>query len=477
MENLQHIFPLPLVAMEDWFIVEESPAYPKCFWIDLDFSGRFEQNAFKKAVALAIKKHPIFSALFQGDIKEKVSKNFWIEAKGVIPFIDWDKEGSPLKFPKGQSIDLRQEIGVRFFIRETSHKTKLLIQVHHACSDGIGAIHFIIDLLRIYALIQADASGQGGDFSELKKLENELSQSIKFKKELLLNRDHYQVRKRSVSFKEHLLKLREIILFHIQFPKPLAVSNPNKKMLEELGEYPAYISYTFTKENTNILYLSAMKQGVAPLSLLSRDLFLAIDYWNKKTDSEDKNRPIRIAIPTDLRHLLTPNMPAIVAPGLIFIYQKRKLLEDPERLLKAINKYILRCVKRNWGLIFVKGMKFFGKFKRGISTVTKNNLCWATTFLTYFGEFNQFFSAQDQAEFFRTTGLKLDHLSGAVILTHKTYVGFFVGIYNGRLNISLTYQSNKILEEDARELLSLYVSKISNSMNLKEEKAPNPAAA
>lgn len=463
-EKAESIFPLAFVAKEKWLIVEDRLDGFMNFWIDLDFSGRFEQNAFKKAVSLAIKKHPLFSAFIKGDIKEKVSKIFWIEAKGAVPFVDWDEEGSPLKFPKGRPIDLRREIGIRFFVREGPHRTNLLIQFHHACADGMGAVHFIKDLLRLYALSQANSYEKSEGLNGFKKLENETSQSLKYKKELLLDRDHYRLRKGS--FKNYFLQLREVLRFHFQFPKTLAVRNPSKKMLGEPDEYPAYISYTFTRNNTKTLCLSAVKRDVVLLSLLLRDLFLAIDHWNRQINPKERNRSIRIAVPMDLRHLLKPDMPAITTLGLIFIHQKRKWLEDPDRLLKAINKFLLTSVKRNWALIFLKGLNFFGKFKHGINTLAKSKRCWSTALLTYFGEINQFFSAQNKEELFNTTGLKLEHVTSGVVLINKNYVGFYAGIFDGRLNISITYCPDKVSEEDARGLLSLYVDKISGSMSL-----------
>lgn len=463
MEETKAVFPLKVVAIEQYYAVLGTPHYPVNYWVDLDFSGRFEKNAFKKAVSLAVKIHPLFSALFQGDGKEKISKNFWIEAKGVTPFIDWNHMGSPLSFPKGPWIDLHQEVGIRFFIREGSNKTKLLIQVHHACADGMGTMLFIKDLFEIYTLIQANGSKKKWGANGLEKLENEISQSLPIKKKLLLNRNHFRSRKKVFNFRTFFKNFRELIYFFAKWPKPLVVPVSNKKTVGEANEVPRYLSFTFTQENTKVLYATAMKKGVALFSLLLRDLFLTIDHWNKKKDPREKNRSIRILVPVNLRHLLNSDMPATNFFGLLFIRQNRKLFRDPDRLLKAINHYLLTAIHRNWGLFFLKSLDFFGKFKRGFNKFTANEVCYATALLSYMGDINELFSPQDLDHLFQATGLRLEHVSSGLTPVGETYIGILSGIFDGRLNVSLGYQPKKFTGDDAQEFLALYVNRIGNS--------------
>lgn len=446
-EDPTSIFPLPLVAIEHWFIAKDKPEYPMHSWVILNFSGKFDQSTFKKAVLEAIKKHPLFSALHKGDVRDRTSKNFWVDGQGISPWIDWDDNETPLKFPQGPSIDLHKELGIRFFIRENSETTKLMIQVHHACADGIGIILFLKDLLEIYTAAYS----------------NNIQQDGSNKRELLLNRDRFLIKKRAFNTGAFFEKCRQTINLFILPVKPLAI--PHRDKGEQIANsYPAYLSYTFTQEQTEKLHGIAIKKGVVLNSLLLADLFLTVDRWNRKFGEKGKSGSVRIAVPAMLRHLLNPDTPATNAMSLCFIDQKESLSQDPDQLLKNVNRTLLRALKRNWGLVFLKALQFLGKFKGAIGNIVKKDRCYITMISAYMGEVDAFLVSSNLKDRLASAHLKLDQMEGTLALERMVYAGLTSIIYDKELTITLTYHADKFTPETAQELLSSYITKISQGL-------------
>src|SRR5690606_4576691 len=76
----------------------------------------------------------------------------WIELSRPIVPIDWHDEREPLQYPGGREyIDLRREIGIRAWVRTGTDSGRILFQLHHACTDGVGVLGFLLDVLREYA--------------------------------------------------------------------------------------------------------------------------------------------------------------------------------------------------------------------------------------------------------------------------------------------------------------------------------------
>ena len=77
-----------------------------------------------------------------------------------------ERGAAPIGHPDGEFIDLTKQPGLRVWVRTSSAQeppeARLLIQLHHACCDGVSTLQFIGDLLAYYAAAQ-----QGTDPQEL----------------------------------------------------------------------------------------------------------------------------------------------------------------------------------------------------------------------------------------------------------------------------------------------------------------------
>ena len=139
--------PLKLVAFERYMLADDRDSHPMTFTVRLKFSGQFDGEAFESAVEVAVGRHPFLNAHLSGDHERKLR---WTPAPGVKTYIDVAELDMPLQFPGSERIDLRNQTGLRIWVRTGPETTEMRLQFHHSCCDGIGSYRFIEDLLCAY---------------------------------------------------------------------------------------------------------------------------------------------------------------------------------------------------------------------------------------------------------------------------------------------------------------------------------------
>ena len=143
------LFPLYLAPLERFFLADVGPEHPMTFTIRLDLTGVVRREAFERAIAAALKRHPLLHAYVR---KAKRNRPCWVHAGDGKPSIDWRSAEDPVICENGEHICLDRETGLRVWVRQASETAIVVLQFHHACTDGIGAYRFIGDLLASYGL-------------------------------------------------------------------------------------------------------------------------------------------------------------------------------------------------------------------------------------------------------------------------------------------------------------------------------------
>jgi hypothetical protein len=93
-------------------------------------------------------RHPLFTATVETDRRGRLR---WSAASNPTPNIEWETGATGEPMPRRTRLDLRQEIGIRFFVRRDGTRSDLTIQFHHSCCDGAGFELFLKELLVSYA--------------------------------------------------------------------------------------------------------------------------------------------------------------------------------------------------------------------------------------------------------------------------------------------------------------------------------------
>jgi NRPS condensation-like uncharacterized protein len=446
-------FPLPLGPMEHYFLVSDSEKYPMSAWVCCWFTGVFDRIFFLESLQATIQRHPLLGSVVQGDKLHRTSNLHWVKQNNPLPHVDWAKEETPFDFPQGEWIDLQKETGLRVFIREQEDRTRLFLQFHHACCDGIASTEFLNDLLTIYAAKKSGAPPLGN----LRRLdERYLETRNKFK----------------LSWKRRLLEyplgLYRAARFFFKRVRPIGMSHaPWSFSRLDLAE-PAYFLERFTREETHRIKNTAKQNGCSLNDLFLRDLFLAIDKWNAQCCPNENKQPIRIATPINLRKLVTSSkeMPANNCFSLILVDRKPRQLSSPEKLLKSIRRET-RCLK-NWepGTWFYKMLKIAGILGGKSFLLPSGERCHGSTMFSFMDELMRECPLMGDQGLLCAANMKLEMLTGLVPITNSTPVVFFCSSYDKCFSINIHYDPKKISDTQAKALLEMYCDQIKRSSSI-----------
>ena len=145
--EMERLFPLPLTMMEAFMLADATPDYPMMCDVEMQFTGRIERRAFDEAVAVAMRRAPIFRSVVERDAKGRPQ---W-SLTDRTPLVDWRPWGAPFGEEYDTLIDIERELPMRLYVREGAERSTVVMHLHHSGADGLGCFAFAEDFLAAYA--------------------------------------------------------------------------------------------------------------------------------------------------------------------------------------------------------------------------------------------------------------------------------------------------------------------------------------
>lgn len=105
----ESIFPLPLTPFESYLLVDDSPAYPMVFRVELQFGGAVDPDAFRRALETAIDRNPLLRAT----VSRVDGRDSWTLQPTSDLDVVWSASPSETVQAGPKYIDLRRETGFR----------------------------------------------------------------------------------------------------------------------------------------------------------------------------------------------------------------------------------------------------------------------------------------------------------------------------------------------------------------------------
>jgi hypothetical protein len=458
----QALFPLPLTPLEYYYLSDDSADYPMVFPVDLKFSGELDRAAFSAALAEVRERHPLFDALV--DRGTRVPQ--WVKSGGREPFFDWNDETVPITHPRGEFIDLATEIGLRVWVRTGPAKTRVLLHVHHACSDGMATLRFIEELLHCYAKAagHGDAAPLGAtDIEKLHKrgyfaaTEQEKPTLRIALRDILITASEWS----SILLRKPALLAvprPEAALGHVQTGDPVrpGASSSRSPRQTELIDVE---SCTLNRQDVARLQHVASSRGVTLNDVLLRDAFLALRLWNG-SHGGDVRHPIRLNVPVNLRERGDEDMPATNRIGFAFVTDQPRNAPDPQTLLAAVREQTDRI--KNWklGLYFLGGLAIARGLPGAIPWSLRRQHSFATMVHSNLGRiFARSALARPDGRL-AAGNVVFDRLVAVPPVRRLTHAGFLILEYAGELTICLR-GTGKLFDSAAnRVLLDAYVRQL-----------------
>jgi hypothetical protein len=460
----QRVFPLHLSPLESYMLAEVQPGYPMCFFVEVRLAGQIDRPAFEGALAETLDRHPLLRshiAVGKGGLP------CWVIAADERPEVDWNVEPVNMTCPRGEGIDLTQQIGLRIWVRQGEAAARVLLQVHHACCDGTGIYRFLGDLLASYG-IRTTTEGKPPTLGtiDVAHLRTRKQRSMNS-----LNASSHRLR--SIAFKGlgNLLS---------RLPAPIrpAASAPRDGKRNE--DFPGLLCRSFERDEHRQLRDAAAAQGVWFNDLLLRDLFLTLELWNRHHQpkgywpwSRHGSRWLRILMPTDLRGGDDYELPATNLTGCTFLTRNVCDCAKPEQMLQSIREETAEIKKLRSGGAFVDMIYVASKKPRLLSFILSRNVCLATAVLSNPADPSKRFTAQLPRQGGRVIcgNLTLEEITGVPPMRPKMRAAFSISKYDRRLTISLRCDPQIFRREDTASLLDLYVKHLRHSAGL----GPTPA--
>jgi hypothetical protein len=448
------LFPLAVSPFEHYMLADDRPEYPMTFFLRLRFRGRFDRARFHGALAETLQGHPLLTARITGQATCRTSRLSWVGTKNAAPWIDWQPAGIPLSFPAGQQhLDLSTEAGLRLWLREDADTTELTAQLHHACCDGLGTVHFIETLLERYEYPE----------SPLRTVTRDELHNGRHPKS-----DTDPARRRG-----RIERLRRIVSgvrrFYSNRPVPLARPESNGRGAPGHVTGPALISRHFTSAESDALRRAARRDNVSASSLLLRDLMLALDDWNREHSKDKQGRRLRIVVPINLRDGIRSRTTAFNATSLRFVDRGPAELGDPVRLLHGLHEQMQATAEIRRSPNLLKAIRLLGKFPYALSARMRTDRCLGSAVFSHVGILFAGSPLLDSDRKLSGRDFVLETVEAAPPVRPQTLASFAAMNYANGLTISLCYDAHCLTPAHDAQLLATYADRILRSVRQSPE--------
>lgn len=453
---------LPLAPFEHYMLADDCPERPMSFFIQLKFQGRFDRSQLNAALKKALTLHPLLNSRIQGSATDATSRITWIESTSPPPAIDWNDAEVPLRFAAGRWLDLKSETGLRLWLRETEKSTTLLLQIHHACCDGLGASSFIDTLLTAYHLLHTSAS--------LSALED------MFDPRLLRERDV------SCSSWLRIAKTAWHAMFRLpryfkNQPVPLATPRALPSETFSADQFPRFQTFTFSEADSEQIRVRSKRLGVSLNVLLLRDLFLILDDWNRRHSSDHCSQTIRVCVPVNVRRSADHRMSAANVVSFSFLDRDATHFADPIRLLGNLHTQTEETKRLRTSLAFIPALKLIGMFPGRLHARMQRTHCQASVALSNLGIVLARSPLLGRDRRVVSGGLILESMEPFMPLRHLTHAAFAVSNYGRKLNLTISHDPRWIDDADGRELLESFARQLKTSLAQSNSVATEGGAA
>ena len=347
---------------------------------------------------------------------------------------------------------------------ETPEGTVLLLKLHHACCDAIGALQLISELLAAYADLSRSATNQPS-LPELTPL-------------ILRHRAYVAPPEGPLpktSLSERLWgAVREAFKVFARFPVPLATQAKSHEADSTNASpgYPELLARRVSKTDVDRLRQVARKRNVSVNDLLLRDLFLTLHAWNKTVGRSSGRSWLRVTMPTNLRKD-ERGVPSVCRIGYAFLTRRSRDCEDADALLASLVEET-RLIKR-WrlGAYFLAAIGLLTRIPGALRFILRSSRCFSTVVLSNVGDpewnFTGKFECSGNEVMFGPLTLK--EVVAVPPIRPGTRIGLLVTYLRDGLSIGMRCDSRHVSALEAETFLNDFVRTITNTAGQAIEQA------
>lgn len=438
---------LRLTPFEEYMYRDDRDGYPMAFFIRLRFSGVLDRAAVRRAYRSTTARHPLLRSVVSRDEKDRC---YWTQTDKSPEFLAFDTN-DPEWMPRSDGLDLAQKPGIRLYHIVRGGKTDrerveavtdLLFQVHHACCDGIALVQMIDDFLHLYMKEREIAEMKAAPAPDPKALKRRDRPARRFSWLLKTLR----------IVPSQFFCFMKFARTYVTKPTPLVPMTVEKQEEKPGGNALASSHRVYGITMFHAMKDKAKRIGVTLNDLLTRDLFLVLNRFRNKYYFENREKPIRLAVPVNLRPLGRGNGHVANVVGLTFV-DRNPNETRPESLLADIHREMTGC-KRFFSCLTFGYVLRFCRMIPGLlaAEVRRKRKVWASC---VFSNLGPVFSSTDLPRRhgrIRCGGAVLRDVVFLPPIRAWTAVSIGMATYDGSMSIGLHYDSRFLSRSQAEEL-------------------------
>ena len=415
-----------------------SPERPMAFLIRLHFEGRFEREACRKAILATFSHHPL--------TRSRVT--------GSSPSLSWEVTGDPsISVEEAEptailfsSPSLRDGPGVVVRVSIGPAESFLDIELHHAVSDGRGALA----LLRDFMVEYSRACG-----TEMGPVERDQA--------MLRERGHFGLSMGNLMKEGPRQALGLVGIRRALMRRPVSLEThraPDSIPDKSLGpETPRCFFHRFDRGTTEALAAAARAQGATTNHVLVTAIYEAIVAWREERGEKADRSWIRVATAFDLRSVeQLERLPAANVMSLVLLDRRARSVGRRDRLLRSLRNEM--GLIRAWRLaltfvLVLSALKPFPTIRRRLMRTG------ATAFATNLGRI----VPTSPGGRVSAGGVTLRQVDAFVPLLPGTPLSFGFYQYDGELNLTIRYDPAVFNAADARRFFDRYLGMVSGTIS------------
>jgi hypothetical protein len=450
---------LPLTAFEEYMLWDDRPEYPMSIVAQLRFAGPLNRRATTEAFEAVVAHHPLLRATIR---RTKAGRLEWTAAEH-LPTITWLEGSGHDRLPSMQPIDLFAEPGLRLWAAAGPQASSLSLQVHHATCDGKAVFQVLDDFMRCYSQVSAGTQSPL-EFSPCDP-------------QALLSRGSFglTVAKYLRMLPAQLLGILGVRKFLMRRPVCLL-----ERIAAETGKLPAGFPEvkTGSLEADEVRKLSAIaaELRVTVNDWLIRDFFLSVDDFRARHQATSAGQWIRFSVPMNLRRATDIRMPAANVVSMVFLDRTPKQIADGTGLLRSIHDEMQLIRRCQLSLTFALSLSVLRLLPGGLAKRVNKGGCEATCVVSNLGRAMADSPLPRDAERIVAGNVLLEGVDLFVPVRDGTAATVALIYYAGRLQICMQYDSRRITEDQAEDLMATYLRKLRASIETGSRPVEDKAA-
>lgn len=424
--------PMRLTPFEELMHDLHSPHRPMAFLARLHFEGRFQAEPCRSAIVNTLALHSL--------TRSRVVRG----ARGL----HWDLVGDPVitvregEWPAMSYLPLNLSEAPGAMVRVTigESRSALDIQLHHAVSDGRGALGLLRDFMVEYA------RATGSDLPAAERDPAMMAKRGSFGLDALTLLK--EVPKQSLG----LIGIRRAL-----FRNPVRLGPSPGRTGERAEAIPKVFFHRFDPDTTTALAGAARARGATTNHILVASIFETIQAWREARGERLDGSWIRVAAPFDLRSVeQMQRLPAANVMSLVFLDRRARFVRQGERLLVSLRNEMGLIRAWRLALTFVLSLAAL----RPLPGVRRRLMSLrSTAFATNLGRI----VPTAPGEAVSAGGVKLATVEAYVPLLPDTPLSFGFYQYAGELNLTLRYDPAVFGDAEARDFFDGYLARVSKA--------------